>query len=125
MLKLLIVSGSLAMIVVSAPVMADGDTAKGEMIFQRCVSCHSDTSAGQNKGPSLKGIVGRPVASVPGYNYSEPMKLFAHEHAVWDVETLDMFLKSPLDAVKGTKMMTAPVRRDSERADLIAFLMIH
>jgi cytochrome c len=122
MLMRRMVPASICMISICTSALAEGNAANGEMIFQRCVSCHSETAQGQNKGPSLKGLVGRPIASDPGYGYSDAMRLFAGKRRVWDAETLDLFLKAPLDVVKGTKMMTAPVRRDSERIDLIAFL---
>ena len=68
------------------------------------------------------GMVGRSVAAVPGYPYSAAIKAFAGEHPVWDEATLDLFLTAPMDVVKGTKMSAPPVRRETERADLIAFL---
>ena len=51
---------------------ASGDPVNGKAIFQRtCANCHS-TEIGVNKiGPSLWGIVDRPIAVVPDYNYSE------------------------------------------------------
>ena len=73
----------------------------------------------------MKGVVGRPVASVEGFVYSNAMKAFAATGAVWDEATLDVFLKSPSDLVKGNNMMVPPVRKDAERKNLIAFLKAH
>jgi cytochrome c len=101
---------------------ADGDVAQGEKVFQRCSPCHSVSENVNKVGPSLKGIVGRPVASVNGFSYSNAMKAFAATGAIWDGPTLDTYLKGPSDLVKGTKMSVPPVRRDTERADLIAYL---
>ena len=80
---------------------------------------------GQGAGPYLLAVVGRPVASVGGFTCSAPMQALAATGAVWDEATLDKFLQAPMDFVKGTKMMVPPVRRDTERADLIAFLKSH
>jgi cytochrome c len=103
--------------------MADGDVVEGEKVFQRCVSCHNPTENINQYGPILKGVVGRPVASVEGFGYSNAMKAFAATGAVWDEATLDIFLKSPFNFIKGNNMrLVPPVRRDAERKDLIAFL---
>jgi cytochrome c len=102
--------------------LADGDITQGEKVFQRCVSCHSVTEKSNKGGPYLLGIVGRPVATAEGYTYSKAMWDFHKTGAVWDEATLDAFLKAPADLVKGTNMTAPPVRRDTERADLIAFL---
>ena len=99
-----------------------GDVVQGEKVFQRCLPCHSVTGNVNKVGPYLKGIVGRPVASVAGFSYSDAMKAFAATGAVWDEPTLSTYLKGPSDLVKGTKMSAPPVRRDTERADLIAYL---
>jgi cytochrome c len=104
------------------PVFADGDVVAGEKVFQRCLSCHSATEKINKHGPSLQGVVGRPVASMEGFGYSEAMKALGATGAVWDEATLDEFLKEPIYFVKGTKMMAPPVRRDTERLDLIAYL---
>jgi cytochrome c2 len=67
--------------------------------------------------------VSRPVATAEGYAYySEAMKALGATGAVWDEATLDAFLKDPREFVRGTTMRALPVRRETERADLIAFL---
>ena len=113
-----------AMMLIVKPVLAAGNIAAGEMIFQRCVVCHGklDPEHPERMGPSLHGIVGRPVASIEGYAYSDAMKSFGATGAKWDEATPDQFLKSPGDFVKGTRMTVPGARRDTERADLIAYL---
>lgn len=98
--------------------------AAGEKVYQRCMVCHGTMDQAQPKrmGPPLYQIVGRAVASVDDYAYSDSMKAFGATGAQWDEATLDQFLKEPVLFIKGTKMVAPPVRRDSERADLIAFL---
>lgn len=102
--------------------LAQGDAAKGEKIFARCAACHSVKDATNKIGPYLKGVVGRPIASAEGYNYSNAMKEFAKTAGVWDEKNLDTYLSNPREVVKGTKMALGPMKKADERADLIAYL---
>lgn len=111
------------MAVQSAPAVSGGNVVEGERVFQRCFSCHSSAEEDPNKkGPSLKGIVGRRIAATRGFAYSAPMAALDASGAKWDEATLDEFLKYPTEFIKGTKMTAPPVRRETERADLITFL---
>jgi cytochrome c len=102
---------------------AEGDVAAGEKLFQRCNVCHLATDTAHRNGPTLHAVVGRHVASIEGFEYSDSMKAFGATGAVWDEATLGEFLKEPTLFVKGTKMSgVPPLRRDNERADLIAYL---
>ena len=102
--------------------LADGDMVAGEKVFQRCMSCHVVVDNTSKKGPTLRGVVGRPAASVDGFAYSDGLKAFGASGAVWDEATLDKFLQDTIGFVKGMRMVIAPVRRDADRANLIAFL---
>lgn len=98
---------------------ADGDPALGKAVFTKCAACHS-AKEGENKiGPSLHGVVGRPSHSIEGFNYSEPMKNY---NVTWDQPTLDHYLTDPRGVVPGTKMIFVGVKKDDERANLIAYL---
>ena len=46
----------------------------------------------------------------------------AGEGLVWTPESLAAFLEKPRDYVKGTKMSFAGLRKEDERADVIAYL---
>jgi cytochrome c len=104
---------------------AEGDAARGERVFQRCFSCHSvaPSETAQLQGPSLHGVVGRPAATVAGFDYSDAMKAKAAGGLVWTPETLDRFIADPDTFVPGTPMVVLPPLRDEQdRADLIAYL---
>ena len=96
---------------------ADGDAARGEAIYQRCLACH--TLAQNRVGPRHCGLFGRKAGSVPNYQYSSAMKKYG---VTWNEETLDRFIENPLKTVPGTKMGYAGVKDRQERADLIAYL---
>ena len=105
--------------------LAEGDVVAGEKVAQRCISCHSIADTSNKKGPTLRGVVGRPAASVAGFEYSDGLKAFGATGAIWDEATLEKFLVDTYGFVKGIRMVIPPVRRDTERADLIAFLKSH
>jgi cytochrome c len=92
----------------------------GKRVFQRCAACHSLTAnAPPRFGPNLHGLVGRKVASVPGYNYSAALKA---QKFVWTEAQLDKWLKGPRTLVPGTAMPFAGVSDAAERKAVIAHL---
>ena len=96
---------SAAFMLMTPAARAEGNVAAGEIVFQRCFACHGKVDPTQlaRNGPTLQGIVGRPVASVEGYAYSDAMNAFGATGAVWDEATLEQFLKDPMGFVKGIK----------------------
>lgn len=100
--------------------LASADPAKGRATARVCETCHSLDRGGPNRtGPDLWGVVGRPVASHPGFAYSPA---FAAQRGTWTYERLDQYLTSPARAVPGNKMAFAGLRRAEDRAGLLAFL---
>jgi len=106
----------------AGPAQADGDVAKGEQVSKKCMACHAINDKTNKVGPHLVGIVGRPVASVEGYNYSESMKAHGATGAVWDEAALQAYLENPKAVVEKSKMAFAGLKKEDERTDLIAFL---
>jgi cytochrome c len=104
---------------------ADGDSARGERAFQRCYACHSVNPSETSKlqGPSLYRIVGRPAASIAGFDYSDAMREKAAAGLVWDPATLERYIADPEAMVPGTRMSAPPLRDEQERADLLAYLV--
>lgn len=102
-----------------ADLLAQADVDKGEKVFKKCAACHKLEDGANGTGPSLYGVVGRPVAAIAGFGYSDPMAAHGGD---WTPEVLSEFLVKPADAVPGTKMSFAGLPKAEDRANLIAFL---
>ena len=96
------------------------DAMAGASIAERCGACHDWTKDGPNKiGPNLYGVVARPKASHPGFDYSAPLKAKGGD---WNYADLFNFLRQPAAFAPGTKMSFAGLPRVQDRLNVIAFL---
>ena len=100
--------------------LASADPKRGEQTAKVCLTCHTFEKGGPNKiGPNLWGVVGRKKGSEAGFTYSDAVKSKGGE---WNVDDLNKFLTSPRSYAPGTKMSFAGLSRESQRADVIAYL---
>jgi len=101
--------------------LASADVAKGEAVFKKCSACHNAAAGGGNgTGPALHGVVGRGIASHPGFNYSDALGGMKGKN--WDFESLWGWLKSPKAYAAGNKMSVAGISKPEDRAAVIAWL---
>ena len=96
-----------------------GDPAAGERIFRRCQACHRLEEGRNMVGPSLHGVVGRDIASVEGFNYSDAL---AAQEGAWTPELLSQFIADPKGTIPGNKMAFAGVPDEQDRIDVITFI---
>ncbi|HEX4322558.1 MAG TPA: c-type cytochrome [Acidobacteriaceae bacterium] len=96
-----------------------GDAQRGKALFEkRCTGCHSLDQ--DREGPRLHGVYGRKAGSVPGFEYSQPLK---SANLTWDEASLNKWLTDP-DTVAPGNEMAFRVPRAQERADIIRFLKV-
>jgi cytochrome c len=99
--------------------MAAADPSAGESVWRRCSACHT-LEDGQNRvGPHLFGVVGRDIASLGDFSYSDTL---AGLEGGWDYEHLFGFLADPQGYAPGTAMNFGGLSNPEERANVIAFI---
>jgi cytochrome c len=111
--------GALPIATANDPLAAYGND-PGARVYRACIACHTlHPDEGNRAGPTLHGIFGRRIASLPGYNFSEALKRL---NIVWTPETVaKLFEVGPARYTPGTKMPEQHIGA-TDRDALIAFL---
>jgi len=102
-----------------AAVFENASAEIGEGLWRSCRACHSIESGKQGSGPSLFGVVNRPVQSIDEFSYSGALVEAAD---VWTPENLNAFIENPRGFAPGTAMSFSGMRDVEDRANLIAYL---
>ena len=112
--------GQVAMAGAEDPLAAYGGD-RGAEVFRACVACHTLTpDEGNRAGPTLHGVFGRRIATLPGYNFSPALKKL---DIVWTPETVaKLFEVGPMTYTPGTKMPEQRIGSAEDRAALVKFL---
>jgi cytochrome c len=101
--------------------LAAADPVAGAEAFDICGACHADKRAGEAMiGPSLWGIVNKPVGSEPGFDYSDALLAFGGE---WTLERLYRMIENPNAMIPGNTMGFYGIRNARERIDILAYLV--
>lgn len=107
----------------SLPLLMATNAWADDRAFLRCVGCHALTANEAPKfGPSLQGIVGRPAASLPDFEYSAELKA---ANFTWTPEQLAQWLATPQAIVPGMCMPFMGIANDEERRSLVEYLSQH
>jgi len=102
--------------------LASADVEKGKVRAGACKFCHRltlDVEKYSESAPGLWNVVGRPMGTVNGFDYSISMR---EGGAVWDYDALNSFLARPYEYLPGTKMALMGIIDAEERSNLIAYL---
>jgi cytochrome c len=93
----------------------------GAEVFRACVACHTlSEKDAQRAGPTLAGLYGRRIASLPGYRFSDALKTM---DIVWTPETVSkLFELGPNAYTPGTKMPEQRIGSADDRKALTDFL---
>ena len=107
-----------------AQLLASADPARGAAAAkQACGACHSfEVGAASKIGPTLGGVIGRPIASVAGFAYSSSLVERAKADKVWDYEHMNSFILNPKGYASNTKMAYGGEKNDNRRGDIIGYL---
>jgi cytochrome c2 len=107
-----------------------GDPERGrELAYSKCNICHTISADDVPNGPhpyynsvlpTLVGIIGRPVASISEFEYSEELISYG---GIWTPERIYEFALTPMLTVPGTRMDWAPDRTPEMIADIVAYLV--
>ena len=128
--KSLGMAAAVAVFAFSAPAFAEGDAEKGEKVFKKCKACHAVGEGAKAKiGPPLNNVVGGAAGMFEGYKYGKSLKAAGEAGLIWTEEELDEYLKSPkkylrkkLDSKKAKSKMAFKLKKDKDRANIIAYL---
>ncbi|MDX2263948.1 MAG: cytochrome c family protein [Hyphomicrobiales bacterium] len=123
MKKFILAAIAAAALAAPAAAQSAGDPVKGEQVFKKCKACHQVGEGAKNGvGPLQNGIVGRKAGSVPDYKYSNALIEAGAKGLVWDEANLDKYLADPRGFLPGNKMAFVGLKKEDERADVIAYL---
>jgi cytochrome c len=103
-----------------AALLATGSAEHGQTVAKACQACHNLGEGEPNKiGPHLYGVIGRDIASVADFSYSDALQ---KKEGNWDYDKLNEFLSGPREWAAGTKMTFAGLKKAQDRADVILYL---
>lgn len=116
-----------AILLTSAPAMADGDVGAGERVFKKCKACHNVEKNKHKVGPTLVGIIGRTAGTAKDqksklFRYSKAMKQAGVDGIIWNAENLDKYLTKPKAFIPKNKMSFRGLKKPADRANVIAYL---
>ncbi len=127
----------------SSQVIAAGDPAKGEQLYNRCTSCHAIIKDGEVlvkggiTGPNLFGVIGRIAGTENDYLYGSerlPIGMFTddmiragQEGLVWTEENIAAYSKDPVGFIKeylndDTARPNMTVKLEKGADDIAAYL---
>ncbi|MEP4563349.1 MAG: cytochrome c family protein, partial [Nitratireductor sp.] len=116
-------AAALALSLLPAAALAEGDVDAGEKVFAKCKACHAVGDGAKNRvGPQLNDVFGRIAGTADGFRYSPAMVKAGEDGLVWSEETLAAYLTAPRAFIKGNRMAFAGLKKEAEIDDILAYL---
>jgi len=124
----------LAVICISAPPMAQGQSAsalgdahRGAALWDtECAACHLIGPGAENDiGPHLNRLFGRRAGALAGFAFSPSIQRMGRDGLHWDHRTLDAYIANPYALVSDTRMAYPGLDDPQDRSDLLAFVRLH
>ena len=100
-----------------ADLLASADVGKGAKVFKKCSACHKLEDGANSTGPYLFNVVDREIGGAAGFGYSGSLPA-----GTWSADALNEFLLKPSAYAPGTSMSFGGLKKDKDRANLIAYL---
>ena len=120
MLLTKIITGIVFATIASSALAQQGDSKRGEKVFETCRACHTPDGKTNEIGPGLQGMFSRKAGDRDDFRYSPAMK---KSGITWNAQTLDTFLADPQKSVPANRMPFSGLPDARERADVIAYMM--
>lgn len=116
-------AAGLAQSVVSNPgwSLIESEQIAGRHLFKdHCAACHEERRRSHfDLGPSLKGVVGRPAASVPNFPYSNALK---KSGLIWTEDNLRKWIADNEQMVPGMLMPHVAIKDPAEIVYIVEYL---
>ena len=97
------------------------DPKAGKKLTGKCKACHTFDKGGKNSiGPNLWGVYNNNYAAKSDFKYSSALE--SKKSNKWTEETLNEWLIKPAKFIPGNKMSFAGLKKEKDRANLIAYL---
>ena len=101
---------------------AEVDMKNGEILSNSCLACHTFGQGEKHGlGPNIYGFFGQPAARHMDFAYSEALQ---ESGIIWTPRALEAWLALPSRFLPGTIMPFAGFKSETDRRDLVGFLMI-
>ena len=73
-------------------------------------------------GPNLTGVIGRPIASEEGFNYSDAFLAKGKDGHVWTEDEIAQYLADPKAYIPGNKMAFPGLKKPEDIENVIAYI---
>lgn len=106
-----------------AALFAAASIEEGKALSNKCTMCHDMSDAKKTlMGPPLYDVLGRDIASTPGYTFTTGPGSLSNVPGAWDAAKLDSFLENPKQMAPSTIMVFPGVKKEGERIALMAYI---